>query len=125
MTGPTEAIRAALRQHREEIHEEGVCICGWHANVHDDWPAHVAALVVGVLTTNGWALTELPEANEHNEWVGTDWMVWISRGGSMQVREPGYMSHPIKARQFAAALLAAANAVEVSAVSPTQKEPDQ
>jgi hypothetical protein len=37
--GPREQTTEAARKHREELNEEGVCICGWHANVEMDYPA--------------------------------------------------------------------------------------
>jgi hypothetical protein len=43
------------RQHREELHEEGVCICGWHADSETDYPNHVASVLVESLgLTQEW-----------------------------------------------------------------------
>lgn len=49
MTAHLDRITAVLREHREEIHEEGCCICGWHAGVEFDWPDHVAQKVAEAL----------------------------------------------------------------------------
>lgn len=46
---PTDRVAEAIRKHREELHEEGVCICGWHADRETDYPAHAAAAVLASL----------------------------------------------------------------------------
>lgn len=42
MSGLREQTAAAAREHREELNEEGVCICGWTANIEMDYPNHLA-----------------------------------------------------------------------------------
>lgn len=49
MSGIEKCIEEVQRKHREELHEEGICICGWHADVETDYPVHVAAAVVQAL----------------------------------------------------------------------------
>lgn len=50
-------IAAVARKHREELDEEGVCICGWTANIHEDYPDHLAQALIDALgliqTTSG------------------------------------------------------------------------
>jgi hypothetical protein len=106
----------------------------------DEHAAHVASVVVGVLTANGWALTKLPEPDdtgsgkdgEFDAWWAhypnnngsqpSKWPNWVICAADGDVHLGTWQMHPAKARAMAAALLAAANAVEVAAVSPTQRE---
>lgn len=46
---PTQQVARVLRKHREELNEEGVCICGWTANREMDYPAHAAQCVADAL----------------------------------------------------------------------------
>lgn len=49
MSDIQQRIAEIQRKHREELNEEGVCICGWHAHLDHDYPQHVAAMVVSGL----------------------------------------------------------------------------
>lgn len=49
MSDLTDRITEVLRKHREEIHEEDVCICGWQWTIGTDWPAHVAERIAEAL----------------------------------------------------------------------------
>jgi hypothetical protein len=42
-------IAEVARKHREELNEEGVCICGWTARYEDDYPSHLAESIVYAL----------------------------------------------------------------------------
>jgi hypothetical protein len=70
--GPREQTTEAVRKHREELNEEGVCICGWHANVEMDYPDHLADVLWRALgLTEEWGFGE-PDENEPDSWFSGD-----------------------------------------------------
>ena len=108
---PEEAIEQVLREHeamRDPFRRVQVCICDGWADTDDGdgglhtHAAHVAEVVVGVLTTNGWALTRIPEP-EHR----------LTAENCLEARGKGY---PISSGNVCH--------VCAAAVSPTQPPSD-
>jgi hypothetical protein len=102
----TEAIADVLEDHRYTAFT-GVCPCGFRFDVRDEHDAHIASVVVGVLTTNGWALTRRVDIDEVAEAMADadDGIIF----GLLTPDEAEFY------RRMAAAA--------VAAVSPTQTEP--
>ena len=53
MSEAQKVIAKVARKHREELEEEGVCICGWQQGAYDaewwDYPRHLAAEIDAAL----------------------------------------------------------------------------
>jgi hypothetical protein len=118
VTGPTEATEAIA----QEIWQAYVVEVG--RSLPPGLADKMARAVVGVLTTNGWALTKLPEPQWQNS-TGTSWQVSLD-GEIEDVYRRGDDITISGIEMFAAEdIPALAAALLAAAVSPTQKEPGQ
>jgi hypothetical protein len=71
MTDVQAHLTDIITKHREELNEEGICICGWHQRGNDpNYPAHVAAVLLAEFDVlpKGELTEERAEFIQTNNW---------------------------------------------------------